>query len=76
MPQTGDASTIDFSGYIEKRAQDFSARDWIFKALNDWLITNAGSRFFIITGAPGTGKTAIAARLAQLTNGQIQPLWD
>jgi hypothetical protein len=67
------ASSIDFSDYIEERARDFSHRDWIFGILNEWLTTSGGSRFFIITGAPGAGKTAISARLAQLTNGKCAP---
>src|SRR5262249_14839521 len=62
-----------FSTYIEERTRDFSGREWILEVINDWLNSSNGSRFFIITGAPGSGKTALAARLAQFANGKASP---
>jgi hypothetical protein len=57
---------LDFSTYITDRTKDFTGRDWIFAEINDWLADPKGSCFFIITGEPGIGKSAVAARLTQV----------
>ena len=56
---------IDFSAYIIDRTKDFTGREWVFAEIDRWLGDTAGPRYFVITGRPGTGKSAIAARLAQ-----------
>lgn len=61
MSRTG----FDFSAYIAEHTRDFVGREWVFAELDAWLADPKGSRFFIITGEPGIGKTAIAARLTQ-----------
>jgi hypothetical protein len=60
-------SIIDFSNYVSKQAQNFTGRKWVFQAINDWLADPEASRFFLITGEPGSGKTAIAAKLYQFS---------
>lgn len=60
---------IDFSDYIQDRTSDFTGREWVFKSIHDWLGDPEESRFFLITGEPGSGKTAIAARLKQFSDG-------
>ena len=61
---------IDFSEYVVERTRDFTGREWVFKAVDAWLAEPAGSRTFLLVGGPGTGKSAILARLAQFSLGQ------
>lgn len=57
---------MDFSSYIAEHARHFTGRQWVFSEINRWLASAEGSRYLIITGEPGIGKTAIAAQLTQL----------
>ena len=59
-------TAFDFSGYITDRTHDFVGREWVFDAIARWLDDLDGPRYFIITGEPGIGKTAIATRLTQV----------
>ncbi len=56
---------FNYSELIAEQTRYFSGRGWVFKAIEDWLLSKPASNIFLITGDPGTGKTAIAARLAQ-----------
>ena len=60
------AQVFDFSQYIAERTRDFTGREWVFGEIDGWLAKSDAPRFFIITGVPGIGKTAIAARLTQV----------
>src|SRR5450755_3030409 len=60
---------LDFRTYTEERARDFIGRAWLFESIDDWLASDNGSRFFSIIGEPGSGKTAIAARLFGYSTG-------
>ncbi len=64
---------IDFTSYITDRTTDFTGRAWVFQAVNDWLAKPDGSRYFLLTGEPGSGKTAIASRLSQFSQGLVPP---
>ena len=64
---------IDFSSYAADRANDFTGREWVFKEIDGWLAEAQAPKFFIITGTPASGKTAIAARLVQFTQGTASP---
>jgi tetratricopeptide (TPR) repeat protein len=67
MMQSGNvASIFDFTSHITERARDFTGRHWVFAEIDRWLATPGGPRYFVITGEPGIGKTALAARLTQL----------
>src|SRR5713226_9169738 len=64
-------SVFDFTRYIAERTRDFAGREWVFQAVNDGLANPAGSRYFLLTGEPGSGKTAIASRLSQFSQDSI-----
>src|SRR6266700_1397876 len=73
MIQDTQRSVIDFANYISEQTEDFTGREWVFQAVNDWLTTPGESRFLLLTGEPGSGKTAIASRLAQISQGSVAP---
>lgn len=59
---------MDFASFIEKRTEGFIGRDWVFKKINEWT-SDRKSRIFLLGGGPGTGKSAIAAKLTQISDG-------
>lgn len=69
MPLLNPKLGIDFSNYIVDRTLDFTGREWVFEVIQSWLADPKGDRFFLLTGEPGSGKTAIAARLTQFAQG-------
>jgi hypothetical protein len=68
---SGTTRALDFSATIAERTAHFSGRQWVFEAIDRWLADPAGGRVFVLTGGPGTGKTAIAARLAQANRAAV-----
>jgi hypothetical protein len=58
-------AAIDFGRDIDRWTQDFVGREWVFKEIDAWL-KRGHERFFILTGEPGVGKSAIAARLTRI----------
>lgn len=56
---------IAFERDIERLTEGFTGRDWVVEEIDRWL-QQENERFFILTGEPGIGKSAIAARLIQL----------
>ncbi len=60
----------DFSDLIAEKTRDFTGREWVFRRIERWLGDSAGERTFLLVGGPGTGKSAILARLAQFSRGQ------
>ncbi|WP_406699467.1 AAA family ATPase [Singulisphaera sp. Ch08] len=73
MSRSDLRSVIKYSAYVERATQDFTGRGWVFETINDWLALPEGPRFFLLTGAPGSGKTAIAGRLLQFAQGDVPP---
>ena len=55
--------------YVDERARDFTGRGWVFDRIRSFLASDA--RLLVIVAPPGTGKTAIAARLAQASAGRL-----
>jgi hypothetical protein len=54
---------VDVPADVAARASNFAGRAWVVDQIVDWM--NRGSeRFFLLTGEPGSGKTALAAWLA------------
>jgi hypothetical protein len=41
----------------------FTGREWVFDAIEAWLSSPDATRYFLLTGSPGSGKSAVAARL-------------
>ena len=67
MPQAG----IDFSAFIADRTRDFTGREWVFAKIDAWLADPDAPRTFLLTGSPGSGKTAVAARLVQMSRDEV-----
>jgi len=64
---------IDFGGFITEKTHSFTGREWVFKELHLWLSQPNEPRFFLLNGKPGSGKTAIAARLCQFSRDEATP---
>jgi hypothetical protein len=73
MSNEGKKGALDFSKYIAERTQNFTGRQWVFEILDHWLTNREPERFFLLTGEPGSGKTAISSRLYQFSAGWITP---
>jgi hypothetical protein len=52
-------SAIAFTSDIAKLTENFTGRQWVSDASDRWL-RESEERFFILTGEPGVGKSAIA----------------
>lgn len=61
----------DFNAYLQQASLDFMERPKLASAFNRWLQDASAPRFCWITGGPGSGKTAIAAWLCQVSNGAV-----
>jgi WD40 repeat protein len=59
---------FEYEGEIKRLTEYFTGRQWVFDAIDKWLIQSDAPRFFIITGEPGIGKSAIAAQLSKNSN--------
>lgn len=64
-------AALDYTGLVIERTQGFTGREWVFQAIGDWLADPTGARVFLLTGGPGTGKTAIAAQLVRMAEGEV-----
>ena len=67
-----DFNFQNYYSLISEKTKDFVGRsEWLFPQIRDWLSDSNGSRYFLITGKAGTGKSAIAARLWEISEGKI-----
>jgi hypothetical protein len=56
---------IDFTRYIDRLTERFTGREWLFEQIDHWL-HQGNEQFYLLTGEPGVGKSAIAAKLTQI----------
>ena len=54
---------LPFDAEINEHLAKFTGRDWLFAKIDHWLADPAAEKIFWITGPPGIGKTALAAKL-------------
>jgi len=68
----------DYTALILDRTRDFTGRVWALEAIDRWLADPGGRRVFFVGGEPGSGKTALAARLVRMARGEAggEPLAD
>jgi hypothetical protein len=61
--ESQDVALLNIPFSLQKRARHIVGRQWVLKRVREWL--QAGpERCFLLTGAPGSGKSTIAAWLA------------
>ena len=53
-----------------EHTRDFTGREWVFRRISAWLETR-DSRLFLLTGGPGSGKSALAIRLMQMSQREV-----
>jgi hypothetical protein len=58
------SKAIHFLALIERKTENFVGRQFVFDALDDFLSRNP-SGYFVISGEPGIGKTALMAQLVK-----------
>jgi len=56
---TTQLSRIAFTSDIARLTEKFTGRQWVFDDIDRWL-RESEERFFILTGEPGVGRSAIA----------------
>ena len=56
--------TLDFSADVIFLTEGFVGRRWLFEVVDKW-VQGSGERLLLISGGPGIGKSAFAARLTQ-----------
>jgi Cdc6-like AAA superfamily ATPase len=63
---------IDFTRYIDRLTDRFTGREWLFENhIEPWLENGSNEQFYLLTGEPGVGKSAIVAEL--IKRWQTQP---
>jgi hypothetical protein len=70
MPGAG--ASAELSAFIGERLRHFTPREAAFFAIAGWL--EGTSRCFVLSGEPGSGKTAVACRLHVASTGEATAL--
>ena len=63
-----DLQPWDFAAFLNQKRRDFCGREWLFDEIDAWR-TSSAEPALLITGDPGTGKSAIVAQLVHLNRG-------
>jgi hypothetical protein len=64
---------INFDGYIDRLTDRFAGREWLFEQhIDPWLQQQGKGQFYLLTGEPGVGKSAIVAQLVKRWKAQPQ----
>jgi len=73
-PNIYDFSTPNFYSLISEKPKDFVGRKWVFDEIDNWLNDEKQNKpkYFIVTGKAGSGKSTIAAKLIEISNGDIE----
>lgn len=58
----------DFAAFLAEKRQNFCGREWLFDEIDAWRASSK-ERALLITGDPGTGKSAIVAELVHRNPG-------
>jgi hypothetical protein len=53
---------LDFGAFLNTKRQSFQGREWLFEEIEAWR-NRDGERVLLITGDPGSGKSAVVAEL-------------
>lgn len=64
-------SSVGLAAYLSVCTNHFTGRKWVFAEIDCWL-AEEDSRFFLIIGQPGSGKTTLAVRLVEF-NDAVNP---
>lgn len=65
---------IDFDRYIDRLTDRFTGREWLFEQHIDPWLQQGKEQFYLLTGEPGVGKSAIVAQLVKRWKAQSQDL--
>lgn len=60
-----DLKPWDFAPFLSRKRRDFCGRQWLFEEIDAWR-TSSDEPALLITGDPGTGKSAVVAQLLHL----------
>lgn len=66
-----DLDPLNFDADITFYQNVFVGRKWVFDEIKFWLKTKDASRIFLLTGAPGIGKTSLTCQLIQRSSHMI-----
>ena len=66
--QITDLQPWDFAAFLYEKRRDFCGREWLFREIDLWLKTSH-EQALLITGNPGTGKSALVAELVHRNPG-------
>jgi hypothetical protein len=66
--QINDLQPWDFAAFLYEKRRDFCGREWLFDEIDLWLKSSPDPAL-LITGDPGTGKSALVAELVHRNPG-------
>jgi WD40 repeat protein len=66
-----DLRPWDFSAFLYEKQRDFVGRSWVIEQTEAWIRDANAPKLMLITGDPGTGKSAIAAHMVHRNPGGL-----